>query len=375
MATMSRRQFLERTAIGAAAAGVASAGVRLHADPLGLPIGSQTYPERRQIADGKFADGRFAYTWIGGPHVVMTFDNQAWGIDRLDMVFRHELFHAFYAFDEYAGSGCSCSEHRGYLDGAGANCASCNGSASPCVMINNGDAMCASTRRQVGWADLDGDGLIDVVGEDPDTFLDASPAIWCSPPAIAGLASVVAPTNRNPSTVTPRASISVNEIVGVGESHAAFPEPQFQAFTVGGGDIAAFANQLLGCQAIADCTEQILQTLERLNAKFLMNVDGGEPLHHEERRCSDVAHREHREARRILPKQVARMIGIVESLQLRAPVDRQEINLTERGPLKSGALILLRARDRELADRRDVRDPPAHASADARGDPQRRLRR
>jgi hypothetical protein len=166
-------------------------------------------------ADGKFADGRFAYTWIGGPHVVMTFDNQAWGIDRLDMVFRHELFHAFYAFDEYGGSGCTCAEHRGYLDGLGANCTSCNASASPCVMINNGDAMCAATRRQVGWADLDGDGLIDVVGQDPDTFLDASPSIWCSPPSIAGLASVVAPTNRNPVTVTPRSSISVNEITGV----------------------------------------------------------------------------------------------------------------------------------------------------------------
>ncbi|HJQ97735.1 MAG TPA: hypothetical protein VJ826_05430 [Candidatus Polarisedimenticolaceae bacterium] len=166
-------------------------------------------------ADGKFADGRFAYTWIGGPHVVMTFDNQAWGIDRLDMVFRHELFHAFYAFDEYAGSGCTCTEHRGYLDGLGANCTSCNASASPCVMINNGDAMCTSTRRQIGWADLDGDGVLDVVGEDPDTFLDAMASTWCSPPAVSGLAAVVAPTNRNPSTVTPRASISINEIVGV----------------------------------------------------------------------------------------------------------------------------------------------------------------
>jgi hypothetical protein len=131
------------------------------------------------------------------------------------MVFRHELFHAFYAFDEYAGSGCTCAEHRGYLDGLGGNCTSCNASAMPCVMITNGDAMCPSTRRQVGWADLDGDGLIDVIGQDPDTFLDASPAIWCSPPSIAGLASVVAPTNRNPVTVTPRSSISVNEITGV----------------------------------------------------------------------------------------------------------------------------------------------------------------
>ena len=168
--------------------------------------------DSRNDTDGKFADGRFAYTWIGGPHVVMTYDNQAWGIDRLDMVFRHELLHAFYAFDEYAGSGCTCSEHRGYLDGRGGNCTPCNAGADPCVMITNGDAICDATRRQVGWADLDGDGVIDVVGEDPDTSLDAMPATWCSTPSVTGLATVVAPTNHNPLTVTPRTSISINRI-------------------------------------------------------------------------------------------------------------------------------------------------------------------
>src|SRR6188768_176776 len=57
MASLSRRQFIERTAFGAAAAGIAAArGTALRADPLGLPIGCQTYPERQQIADGKFVD-------------------------------------------------------------------------------------------------------------------------------------------------------------------------------------------------------------------------------------------------------------------------------------------------------------------------------
>jgi hypothetical protein len=97
-------------------------------------------------ADGTFADGRFAYCWIGGPHIVMTYDNQAWGISRMDMVLRHELLHAFTAFDESAGSAC--------------------------VMISNGDALRTATRRYLGWADLDGDGLID---QDPDTFLGSTP--------------------------------------------------------------------------------------------------------------------------------------------------------------------------------------------------------
>jgi len=165
--------------------------------------------------DGKFEDGRFAYCWIGGPHLVMTYDNQAWGIGRMDMVLRHELLHAFYAFDEYQASSCSCSAHRGYLDGANANCAACNPVAGACVMISNGDAMCGATRRHLGWADLDGDGVIDVIGQDPDTFLDTMPAQICAAPVLTGQASVVAATNRNTYAGTTHPSISVNRISAV----------------------------------------------------------------------------------------------------------------------------------------------------------------
>jgi sugar phosphate isomerase/epimerase len=57
MATLSRREFIERSAVGAAAIGITVAGgTPLGAEPLGLPIGSQTYPERQRIADGKFAE-------------------------------------------------------------------------------------------------------------------------------------------------------------------------------------------------------------------------------------------------------------------------------------------------------------------------------
>ncbi len=52
----SRRAFLQRSAAGALAAGLlpAPAG-RLRANPLGLPIGNQTYPHRQRIKDGDFA--------------------------------------------------------------------------------------------------------------------------------------------------------------------------------------------------------------------------------------------------------------------------------------------------------------------------------
>ncbi|MCC7009643.1 MAG: sugar phosphate isomerase/epimerase [Acidobacteria bacterium] len=57
MAAISRREFLEKSAVGSAMAGVlAAGGARVGANPLGLPIGSQTYPHRQLIADGKFVD-------------------------------------------------------------------------------------------------------------------------------------------------------------------------------------------------------------------------------------------------------------------------------------------------------------------------------
>ncbi len=57
MDSMSRRRFFEKTAAGAAAAGLVLTNARTPAaNPLGLPIGSQTYPHRQMIADGKFVD-------------------------------------------------------------------------------------------------------------------------------------------------------------------------------------------------------------------------------------------------------------------------------------------------------------------------------
>jgi sugar phosphate isomerase/epimerase len=50
MSPISRRELLQ----GLAAAGFLSAA-ELHAAPLGLPIGSQTYPHRQRIKDGDFA--------------------------------------------------------------------------------------------------------------------------------------------------------------------------------------------------------------------------------------------------------------------------------------------------------------------------------
>jgi sugar phosphate isomerase/epimerase len=56
MLAISRREFFGKAAANMAAAGCLSAPARtLFANPLGLPIGSQTYPHRQRIKDGDFA--------------------------------------------------------------------------------------------------------------------------------------------------------------------------------------------------------------------------------------------------------------------------------------------------------------------------------
>ncbi len=56
MHTISRREFCGKAATTIAAVSFLSASVRgLFANPLGMPIGSQTYPHRQRIKDGDFA--------------------------------------------------------------------------------------------------------------------------------------------------------------------------------------------------------------------------------------------------------------------------------------------------------------------------------
>ncbi|HEY7837894.1 MAG TPA: twin-arginine translocation signal domain-containing protein [Terriglobales bacterium] len=55
MRSISRRDFLQRAGAGAAAAGFLAVGTRrAAAEPLGIPIGAQTYPAREMVAQGQF---------------------------------------------------------------------------------------------------------------------------------------------------------------------------------------------------------------------------------------------------------------------------------------------------------------------------------
>jgi hypothetical protein len=73
-------------------------------------------------SDGLFSDGYFAYAYLNGPFMVMTYDNDGWGIGYMNLVTAHETGHIFGALDEYASSGCSTADSFGYLNVSNASC-------------------------------------------------------------------------------------------------------------------------------------------------------------------------------------------------------------------------------------------------------------
>ena len=96
----------------------------------------------------------FAYAFIGGPRLVMDYNNDGWGPDNIDRVFAHETGHIFGCPDEYASSGCNCGGSWGRFGKPNTNCENCapNGGI-PCLMKANTWALCDPTRAHLGWAD------------------------------------------------------------------------------------------------------------------------------------------------------------------------------------------------------------------------------
>ncbi len=100
----------------------------------------------------KYTLQHFAYAYSGGPHLVMHYANDGWGVDNIDRVFAHETCHIFNAPDEYAISDCDCKGAYGPDKVPNGNCANCapNGGVS-CIMRANDWAMCDFTRRHIGF--------------------------------------------------------------------------------------------------------------------------------------------------------------------------------------------------------------------------------
>ena len=153
--------------------------------------------------DELFADGMyFAYAYLGGPFQVQTYDNDGWGIARMDRVTAHETGHIFWATDEYDEGPPGFNpgdddEISGYLNIQEIF-------LSECVMDTN--ILCVSdavppllsgsqgTRGQIGWRDSGGNpGIFDILDVPPETTLTphADPTSD-ETPTYTGTATVVA---------------------------------------------------------------------------------------------------------------------------------------------------------------------------------------
>jgi PKD repeat protein len=141
-------------------------------------------------ADGRFSDGLFAYSYLGGPFLVMTYDNDGWGIARMNQVAAHEMGHMFYATDEYDG----IPQFSGYLNSLEIEGSGCIMDTSLSLSISNG------TLRQIGWYDSDGDGVFDIVDTEPEVTLTSIPLQYSNSSLAnySGTASVIPYPNHNP---------------------------------------------------------------------------------------------------------------------------------------------------------------------------------
>ncbi|MFB3880144.1 MAG: S-layer homology domain-containing protein [Armatimonadota bacterium] len=163
-------------------------------------------------SDGTFTDGYFAYAYIGGPFMVMTYDNDGWGISRMDQVFSHESGHIFRAGDEYCQAGyscCSSSAYYGYLRIQNTNC----NTGVTCIMNTNAPAVCSVTQQQLGWRDTDADTIADILDVSPTASLTAyvPDPTSDSTPTYSGSASV----SFYPNQLNPGYDVTVNRIAGV----------------------------------------------------------------------------------------------------------------------------------------------------------------
>jgi len=153
-------------------------------------------------SDGMFPGGYFAYAYLGGPFQVMTYDNDYWGINNMDVVCAHETGHNFYTLDEYSGS--PWVPYSGYLNAYNGNWEG----STPCIMNDsslqyqawNSHDNCDYTDEMCGWHDDDNDGLQDILDVEPETWLDEYSPDPTEDPVVTytGTTQVQTFSNENP---------------------------------------------------------------------------------------------------------------------------------------------------------------------------------
>ena len=128
-------------------------------------------------SDNLFADGFSGYAYYNGPFFVITYGNDGWGPEKMDAIAAHEFGHVFWALDQYDyGNGSqTCADRSGYLYEENQNLNLQTTCLSDVLSIMRGsvdvgfatNSLDSYGRGQIGWQDIDGDGILNPLDTTP----------------------------------------------------------------------------------------------------------------------------------------------------------------------------------------------------------------
>ncbi len=124
-------------------------------------------------ANGKFTDGLFAYAYLGGPFMVMTYDNNGYGISNMGVVAAHETGHIFNALDQYAGASGPNDYSTGYFRTINGNHAYSSIANEPNSIMRGGIrwGLDKWAKESIGWRDSNNNGRDDIMDQPPTSSL------------------------------------------------------------------------------------------------------------------------------------------------------------------------------------------------------------
>lgn len=166
--------------------------------------------DSKNDADGKFADGKFAYSYYGGPFMMTTYDNDVYGINNMEAIIAHEMGHTFYALDQYYSARQDCNKKAGYLGITNQN-SEYNSNGGSCS-INESSIMRGGVypyqqnkldkyaAEQVGWKDDNSNDVIDILDVKPSISIIRQEENSKDSYTIEGRATVGRVENVNPYT-------------------------------------------------------------------------------------------------------------------------------------------------------------------------------
>ncbi len=252
--------------------------------------------------DQRFADGSFAYAYLGGPFLVMTYGNSGYGPQNMDAIAAHEIGHIFLALDQYQAAHQSCTRQSGYLgvENLNSQYGDCP-SNEPSIMRGQvapytGGDIDPYARGQIGWRDSDGDGILDPL----DTTLSIVSSGYVTDVAQSNVLTFTGSVRDDPFSSPIRRSVTINIITHIqyrvtdGEwtaaqpTDGAFDEPQEEfTFTppplpTGEHEVEvrvldSAGNEMTQTIATVSAVDPVDQILDTQMSRMLPQIAGEEP--------------------------------------------------------------------------------------------------